>query len=155
MKRDYRQPREDAAQPRTIADHGDTTAAARALVRTWASRRRGRGAGRSEPGNSGAAGRAGRAAQRRLVPRVGPGPTPGLDARDPGMAGPNHETSAVGDIRPLPAEAGKPENVAPGQRSGHHHFQAAIGTPGGPTVGGNVQIAVKVLEIRPVLATQA
>ena len=71
------------------------------------------------------------------------------------MACPNPETSAVGDTRPLPAEAGKPENVAPGQRSGHHHFQAAIGTPGGRTVGGNVRIAVKVLEIRPVLATQA
>ena len=58
----------------------------------------------------------------------------------------NPETSAVGDTRPLPAEAGKPENVAPGQRSGHHHFQAAIGTPGGRTVGGNVRIAVKVLD---------
>ena len=142
-------------QPSLGRSLGDTRASVEeqlhrrlALVRTWAPLRRGRGAGRREPGDRGAAGRAGRAAQHRLVPRLRPGPTPGEDGRDPVTVGGNPAPSADGETRPLPAEAGKPENVAPGHRAGHVTFLAASRTPGGE----NVRIAVQLLETRPVLA---
>ena len=66
-------------------------------------------------------GRAGRAAQSSLVPRVRPGPTPGLNARNSCMAGGNPAPSADGDTRPFSAERGKQEKVEPGQRARHRY----------------------------------
>ena len=66
-------------------------------------------------------GRAGRAAQSSLVPRVRPGPTPGLDARNSWTAGGNPAPSADGDTRPFSAERGKQEKVEPGQRARHRY----------------------------------
>ena len=90
------------------------------------------------------------------VPRGGPGAQPSTALfRASGQAplrgktaGGNPAPSADGETRPLPAEAGKPENVAPGHRAGHVTFLAASRTPGGE----NVRIAVQLLETRPVLA---
>ena len=120
-----------------------------ALVRTWAPRRRGRGAGRSKHGDLGAAGRAGRAAQRRLVPRVRPGPTPCEDARDPWMASgtlrrPPMETHGHSQPRRVNREMW-PQDTAPGTIT----LLDASGNPGVPAGGENVRIAVQLVETRP------
>ena len=141
-------PRVNVARPRTIAELDDTTAAVGeqlprgpAPVQTWAPRRSGRVVGGPEPGDRGAAGRAGSAAQGRLVLHVRPGSAPGEDPRDTGTAGAKPASSADRDTRLLPAEAGN-KNVDPGHGAGHVTLLAASRTPGGPAGGRNVGIAV-------------
>ena len=64
-----------------------------------------------EPQAARTRGVAGRAAQRRLVPRVRPAPTPGEEDRDPGTAGGTQRRTPT-DTRQLSAETGKLNNVA-------------------------------------------
>ena len=62
--------------------------------------------------------------------------------------------TADGDTRPLPAETGKLDNVAPGHRPGHVHSHSRAIAQAVPTGRGNIPNALQLLETRPVLATQ-
>ena len=63
--------------------------------------------------------------------------------------------TADGDTRPLPAETGKLDNVAPGHRPGHVHSHSRAIAQAVPTGRGNIPTALRLLETRPVLAMQA
>ena len=62
--------------------------------------------------------------------------------------------TADGDTRPLPAETGKLDNVAPGHRPGHVHSHSRAIAQAVPTGRGNIPNAPQLLETRPFLATQ-
>ena len=83
-----------------------------------------------EPQAARTRGVAGRAAQRRLVPRVRPAPTPGEEDRDPGTTGGTQRARGRRHTAAISQE-GKPGNVAPGEIAEHVH-SATCYTLGGP-----------------------
>ena len=77
------------------------------------------------------------------------------EGRDPGTAGGNSAPSADVDTRPLPAETGKLDNVAPGHCSGHGHSQSQAIAQAVPAGRGNFPTAHQLLKTWPGFTTQA
>ena len=110
-------PREDAARPGTIVEFGDTTGASGeqlphlpALVRTWACRRRGHEAGRSEPGDRGAAGGPGAQLSAAFFRASGQAP---LRERTPGIHERPGDPCAVRRHTATPSRGGKTGKCGP------------------------------------------
>ena len=108
---------------------------------------------RPEPQAARTRGAAGRAAQRRLVPRVRPAPTPGEEDRDPGTTGGTQRARGRRHTATISQE-GKPGNVAPGEIVEHVH-SATCYTLGGTRDQRKRPDCSRLQVTRPGLATQA
>ena len=143
-------PREDAARPGTIIEFGDTTGASGeqlphlpALVRTWACRRRGHEAGRSEPGDRGAAGGPGAQLSAAFFRASGQAP---LRERTPGIHERPGDPCAVRRRRhtATPSRGGKTGKCGPRTPRGTPSLSWPPAEP--QATGRNLRIAIQLLE---------